>query len=497
MNVLIVDRRLPFADLATRLRAEGWQPATDPTAPSPLIEGEPEFAEFRRLDARLHYQFDPGTGMRQLRVAGPRGDDALAALAARLPCEGGERARALLQAQDAESRLLGLQMIAALDARELLADVAPIMSDANTTVARQAMHTCVRLIAEQGGAAFSALGHWKRRHPDHSMIFVLAGSTHNKLQILRWFAQDRRTSNADIDAVLRTALADPDWEVRVTALAVAARLRAHHLLDEVARTPLPQETADGVNIDERRMLRTIQLCAIELVQGAAVPAPSDAPPTTRVLMHHHLLRCLAGEPVAHHEKSFLFLTSLLSPLPDDVAAPVVLPPGIRAAHDGYLLEPQGIAMCWVPPIAHWLGAELPRMQVASPVRKCASAGFFIARDAGTTPARMDYDAAVAYCKRLGAATVLNIRLPTADEWEMAARGPDGRRFPWGNNARCEGRFTASPWGVLGAVGRTAQWTSSTQDDGVLVCGGEKQWVCAMREPTSRDALCAVRVVVEP
>lgn len=497
MNVLIVDRQLPFADLAARLRADGWQRSADPTAPPPILPGEPEIAEFERGNLQLHYHFEPATGMRELRISGPRGDDALAALGSRLPCQGLERARELLHAQDVESRLLGLRMIEALDARALLGEVAAIMSDANATVSRQAAHTCVRLIAEPAGAALRALGHWKEENPDQSVIFLLAGSTYNKLQILRWFAQDRRESNADIEAVLRTALEDPDWEVRLTALVVAARLRASKLLDEVARTPLSEDTADGVNLDERRMLRTIQLYAIELLQGAAVPPQSEAPPKTRELMHDHLLRCLAGEPVAHHEKTFLFLTSLLSPLPDEVAAPIVFPPGIRTADDGYKLEAYGIALCWVPPVEHWLGEELPRMQVANPIRKVLSTGFFIAREASATPELQDYIAAMEYCKRLSAVTDLKIRLPTSDEWEMAARGPDGRRFPWGNNARAEDRFGASPWGLVGAVGRAAQWTSSTRDSEMLVCGGEQQWVCAMREPASRNSLCAVRFVVEP
>jgi hypothetical protein len=497
MNVLIVDRQLPFAELAARLSADGWQRAADPTAPPPIIPGEPEIAEFERSDSRLHYHFEPATGMRELRISGPRGDDELAWLASRLPCQGSERARELLHAEDVESRLLGLQMVEALGARDLLGEVAAMMSAADPTVSRQAAHTCMRLIAEPAVAALRSLGQWKKEHPHKSAIFLLAGSPNNKLQILRWLAHDRRQSNDYIEAVLRTALEDPDWEVRVTALMVAARLRAGSLVNDVARTRLPEDTADGVNVDERHMLRTIQLCAIELLQGAEVPLPADSAPDTKAAMRAHLLRCLAGESVSYHEKAFLFMTSMTTPLPDEVPAPASLPAGIVRSSEGYVLEARGLELCWVPPIDHWLGAELPRMQVANPIRRVRSAGFFIAREVSKTPELCDYDAAVEYCRGLGAVTGLKIKLPTADEWEMATRGPDGRRFPWGNNAGSDARFGASPWGLIGAVGRAAQWTWPTRDSEVLVCGGEKQWVCAMRELASRDSLRAVRLVIEP
>lgn len=51
---------------------------------------------------------------------------------------------------------------------------------------------------------------------------------------------------------------------------------------------------------------------------------------------------------------------------------------------------------------------------------------------------VDYDAAAAFAKWVGK------RLPTAEEWEVAARGSDRREFPWGNTfLEDEKRFPAN------------------------------------------------------
>jgi len=86
--------------------------------------------------------------------------------------------------------------------------------------------------------------------------------------------------------------------------------------------------------------------------------------------------------------------------------------------------------------------------------------------------------AVAYCRWLSEQTGHDYQLPSEAEWEKAARGDDGRLYPWGNEwdaSRCNFQsddttsVTAhpageSPYGCLDMAGNVWEWTSTLWGD---------------------------------
>jgi len=99
---------------------------------------------------------------------------------------------------------------------------------------------------------------------------------------------------------------------------------------------------------------------------------------------------------------------------------------------------------------HWMSSQIPQGKRNHPV------------------VQVNWDDAQAFCQWVGG------KLPSEQQWEKAARGTDGREYPWGNQApdanRCNfypnvGDTTpvdkypsgASPYGVLDMAGNVWEW----------------------------------------
>lgn len=168
----------------------------------------------------------------------------------------------------------------------------------------------------------------------------------------------------------------------------------------------------------------------------------------------------------------------------------------------------GQSLAWIPPGPFKMGSDTQKYSQAHsdelPQHEVTLSGYWIGRypvtvaqfrafvarsgykpdersleDPDTHPVRyVNWNDALAYCQWLSQTTGLTVTLPSEAEWEKAARGTDGRLWPWGDEppdaTRCNfndnvksttpvGQYSPrgdSPYGCADMAGNVWEWTHS-------------------------------------
>ena len=104
---------------------------------------------------------------------------------------------------------------------------------------------------------------------------------------------------------------------------------------------------------------------------------------------------------------------------------------------------------------------------------------------------MSWYEAVAYCRWLSEQLAADIRLPTEQQWEKAARGTEGREYPWGDGYRVgfanidETRDKAGPHS-LGETSPVGIYPQGNTPEGIAdLSGNVSEWCLNEREKPER------------
>ena len=501
---LIASPDLSFGELRGRLTELGWD--MESASEKPILEGEPELAVFvhRTEDTRIHYTYNPVVHLRVLQFRGPRAESWHLKVAGGISALGAKDLHRLLDSIDLKHLLLGLFAAEELSEIEVIEQVARLCLNADARVARTAVRVRDSLLSGAVGRVATQLVEEQTQHPERSVWFAHLSQPELRKQVLRWLMRDFATSNASIDQTLRSALADSDPEVRITAVLATARLNAKNAGPALREAAIPTSTSEGADRRDRFFFERLRQTALRYLATESVAPNSKNHEGKR----EQFRKAIHGELEVRDDPTLL-LHALITPL-EPAEPPKRLPEEVENRDESYFLKRSGLALRWVPPVPHWLGEDptgAPEPQ--NPIRRVTpNNGFFIAEIPLTTamvfwssepdteppaagnkndasPFLCTYDVATHLCEVFSHLERASLHLPSADQWEMAARGPDGRRYPWGNCFRQDGQLAASPWGMKKGPQNVYEWTGDVGPAGSrIVCGGQATAPCAARHAVS-------------
>lgn len=523
---LIIQPHCAFALIDDALARLGWTRSADSSVAPPILPGEPEFASWSRVGdddaedgARISYTFNPVVRLRVVVFYGARAGAHRAEVEDALPTLDVDELHDFLRSADARTALLGIYAAREMRAFTLLNLVEPMREHREPAVARAAAKAHEELLNYALEIGSARLREEKLRQPERSVFFPRLGDAHVRRQTLRWLMRDYSEANENILAVLRSGLADEDWEVRASAMIAVARMNATALGLEVRRMELPRTSREGPDETDRSILVAARKTVLSLLAGDPPPDTSDG--SERAALRLHLWRAVAGLPVERHDRIFLLINALTEPHDIETDAPPAFDCVVED-DERYRLRRTGIELCWVAKLPHWLGTDDADLAESNPVRSVApGAGYFVARRSLSVnevlrigprggaarpgphsvdgPYLCDAAEGARLCELLGVLEGARIVLISDEEWEMAARGTDGRRYPWGNGFESDPAQLSSPWGLERLAGWGREWTRNlSAGGGRIVRGGVRDFRCAAYSTTTDDNLttAAVRFVIE-
>jgi Sulfatase-modifying factor enzyme 1 len=514
---LVVDPGLPYAQLAGRLRALGWQWRREAQSP-PTLPGEPEYVLWQSADerCRLLYTFNPVIFFRVVQLSGPRADAERKSIASFVPHLDVQAVSERLDAEEVEACLLGLFAARELELFMLLPRIYELTESDDELVREFACDVEASLENMLLVRARQAVEHFQRSGSDETGDLPLGvgslGSAALRRQVLRQAAVSLSGERLPgLHFLLRAGLSDRDWETRASAMILAARTGFTAAKDLLANITFVEVELAEIDARDRDRLVLVQRAAGAILAGEPEPAEP---------LERHARRCILNGEDGTFDDVFRLVYSLTVPL-DIEPRDASLPPYVVATANGFALARSGIELVRVAASACWLGEPDSGGAGAKPSnpfrRVTPQASFFIARHAldartlqgllkpppgavNAEPQAVTLAQAEQVVSALSALEGARVTLPGPDQWEMAARGNDGRRYPWGNSRTAERDVTVSPWGgavspwgVAGLDRGKREWVRALEGE-PRTCGG-KDGSCSQRDFAHESERYAVRPVV--
>lgn len=315
-------------------------------------------------------------------------------------------------------------------------------------------------------------------------------------ETVRWILHDFKELNQNIINLLKKALQDADWEVRMSAVIASARMGATELIKDIKKVEVPQTGRSGMNREERKILQGIKDASMYILKGGKIDELPAGMPETKEEKRNYLLNCVKGNPVRHFHDALLLVVALADPIyPATVSS---LPSAIEIREGKYYLKQSQIELCYLPGITHFVGANeisYHPVQVTKIEGGCFISKYPIYKD--KIAWKCTFEEAQAYCQEISQMENALITLPNNTSWEMAARGHNGRVYPWGLSYSENILDLESPWGLKYAVGYGGEWTNSkTTDNYVVIMGASRQMRCSEMNFVEPEGRFLFRVLIQ-